>query len=130
MSSAEGIFCRARMDERIRQFVITSHFVHSVCKLTQQQCRKVWEILDKLARDPNRSGLNREALSGSAKGLDSIRVDRNYRIGLSDSLPPVLLHAGPLDEAYRFAERVPLPRDAEPVGAPKVLYQMSVLSYE
>ena len=57
---------RELMDERIRQFTITSQLVDPGCKLAEQQCREVWETLDKYARDPNSPGLNREPLSGPA----------------------------------------------------------------
>jgi len=93
------------MAERIRRFVVTPQSVHAVCQLGQQQCRRVWETLDKFARDPDSRGLNREALKGSAAGLQSIRVDAGCRIIFSGEEIPVLIFAGPHDAAYQFAER-------------------------
>jgi Txe/YoeB family toxin of Txe-Axe toxin-antitoxin module len=107
------------MEERIRQFVITSQFIRSVCKLAQQECRKVWETLDKFARDPTSPGLNREPLSGAATGLYSIRVDRDYRIIFFGEATPVLLHVGSHDDAYRIAERVAGPSEVDADVAPR-----------
>ncbi len=95
------------MDERIREFVVTFEFIRSVCKLAQEQCRKVWKTLEKFARDPTNPGLNREALSGGAEGLCTIRVDDRFRIVFRAQEPPVLLFAGNHEEAYQFAQRGP-----------------------
>lgn len=113
------------MDGRIRQFIITSQFIRSVCKLAQQQCRKVWETLDKFARDPTNPGLNREQLSGAAAGLCSIRVDRDYRIIFFGDETPVLLHVGSHDDAYRIAQGIAARPEMEP--SPAVLPEISHL---
>lgn len=93
------------MADRIRQFTLTAQFVRAVCKLGEQQRRRVWETLDKFARDPGSPGLNPESLRGTAAGLKSIRVDAGCRIIFSGDQTPVLIYAGSHDDAYHFAGR-------------------------
>jgi len=64
--------------------------------------------LNLLARDPSNNGLNDESLRGSADGLRSVRVDREYRLiyeRRSESELQLLLVAKH-DEAYREADRI------------------------
>jgi mRNA-degrading endonuclease RelE of RelBE toxin-antitoxin system len=88
----------------------------SAYELPKDIARKVWKALSLLSKNPGHPGLNLEALHGKAEGLQSVRVDDQYRIILQpDPNVTRLLFVGAHDKAYQFAERLPaaVPLEAE-----------------
>lgn len=102
--------------------ILTTSFVKAARRIDDKRVtKKVFKALDLFLKDPRIPGLNLENLTGNAAGLQSIRVDDNFRVILMPGEPAAtLLFVGPHDEAYRFAERAERPSLA--VAEPPSIY--------
>jgi Txe/YoeB family toxin of Txe-Axe toxin-antitoxin module len=99
---------------------VRDSFLDAAHELPKDMGRKIWKCLRSLSQDPGASGLNLERLRGRAEHLWSVRVDEKYRAILRrDDNVTTLLFVGTHEDAYRFAERVPL-ADRTEVRAPSV----------
>lgn len=102
-------------------YLIEASFLDSAYELPKGTARKVWKTLSLLSKNPRHPGVHLENLHGKAEGLQSARVDDQYRIILRpDETLPTLLYIGPHDKAYQFAERLPVSVPLPPGGAYKL----------
>lgn len=86
-------------------YLIEASFVDAAHELPKDTARKVWKALSLLSKNPSHQGLHLETLRGRAEGLQSVRVDDQYRIILQPGENvPRLLYVGPHHKAYQFAQ--------------------------
>ena len=106
-------------------YLIEASFLDSAHELPKDTARKVWKALNLLSKNPSHPGLHLETLRGRAEGLQSVRVDDQYRIILRpDENLRTLIYVGPHDRAYQFAESLPV-RVPLPAGG-AVLYSLAI----
>jgi len=85
---------------------IEAGFLEAIRKLPNEVAKKAWKSLDLFSKNPQHPGLHLEQLQGKARGLQSIRVDDNYRLIVNhEDNFLTLLYVGTHDSAYREAER-------------------------
>jgi hypothetical protein len=83
------------------------------------------------SRNPRHPSLHWEQLTGRAAGLQSVRVDDNFRIIIQPHQnTPSLVYVGPHDKAYVFAERMFTPPLAEVAEAPVLYSSISEPTHE
>jgi plasmid maintenance system killer protein len=90
-------------------FTLADSFLRAACGLQKEQANKLIKAILLFYQNKQHPSLNYEKLNGKAAVLYSIRVDDGFRVILESGTQAVtFLFVGSHNDAYRFAERVPL----------------------